>query len=667
MRLRSLSLEQKLPLLMTGVLVIVVGASLVLTYRTLTASARAAAETHLSQAAQQLAASIETGVNQRAALQRRVASDSAIQRALRSVRTAGRAQPMNPVSSVGPDETAALAAARTALERLTTGNDSTVRVQLWSEDGRALVRLGRESAAGTFPAEVPEVPPWPSVDSSAVVRQDSVRVGEFYSSGGRVYFGISVPVADGSRLLGHIGEQHLVVATPNTERGLRALIGEEVTARYRNRDGALWSTVAGVPVDAVERREEDDRTANGSVFAGYRREVGDVVVTEASIGGTPWVIALELPTRAILAAPRSTMVRLGLLSLLLVTASAVVSWLISKRITKPLATLAAASAALARGDVSLPVDDAGGDEVAHLAKAFTAMRAEIATAHSELEAQVEEAQCVTEELEQANEQLIESKEAAELGNRAKSDFLAVMSHELRTPLNAIGGYVQLLDIGVHGPVNEQQREALSRIARSQHRLLTLINDVLNFAKLDAGRLDFHRTPFPINEALGALEPLIAPQVRAKGLTYAQVPCGPAITVFADYDRFHQVMLNLLSNAIKFTPAGGSISVECDAADDAVLVRVRDTGVGISPERARTIFEPFVQAKRTLNQPHDGVGLGLSIARDLARGMDGELTVESEPKAGSVFTLRLPRAREIADQAVSPRDPAAARVAVPQSD
>ncbi|MDQ3949755.1 MAG: HAMP domain-containing histidine kinase, partial [Gemmatimonadota bacterium] len=232
---------------------------------------------------------------------------------------------------------------------------------------------------------------------------------------------------------------------------------------------------------------------------------------------------------------------------------------------------------------------------------------------------------------------------AERASRAKSDFLAVMSHELRTPLNAIGGYAQLLEMGVHGPVNDAQRDALVRLGRSQANLLRLINDVLNFAKLDAGQVRYAVADVMLDETLASLDPLVAPQVSAKGLTFTWQPCGDLpLTVRADPDKLQQVVLNVVTNAIKFTPAGGSIAIECDATDDDVHVRVRDTGVGIPAERLPFIFEPFVQGDRALNRPHEGVGLGLAISRDLARGMGGDLTVESVVGGGSVFTISLPR-------------------------
>jgi signal transduction histidine kinase len=443
-------------------------------------------------------------------------------------------------------------------------------------------------------------------------------------------------------------------------------MGEEVTGRYRNVAGGFWSTLAGAPIAPLEPGAS---LSPDSVFEASRPEVGTLFVAEAAIRGTPWAIVLELPTKGVLARTRATMLRLSTLSLLLVAVGAVASWIISKRITRPLATLSGAAEALAHGDVTRPVDDTGGDEVAQLARTFNHMRDEIASARAELEAQVEEAQSATEELELANEQLHHAMEAAETANRAKSDFLAVMSHELRTPLNAIGGYVELLQLGVHGPLSEPQQDALGRVARSQQRLLTLINDVLNFAKLDAGHVDYNWSDFPLDGALSALEPLIAPQVRAKGLTYTYASCDPSLTVHADHDRLQQVVLNLLSNAVKFTPDGGGIVVYCDTTSDAdaVLVNVRDTGLGIPPDRLRTIFEPFVQVDRSLNRPHEGIGLGLSISRELARGMGGDLTVTSEVGKGSVFTVKVWRSRppslggnRVAWTSVTPERTAAAR-------
>jgi signal transduction histidine kinase/CheY-like chemotaxis protein len=233
---------------------------------------------------------------------------------------------------------------------------------------------------------------------------------------------------------------------------------------------------------------------------------------------------------------------------------------------------------------------------------------------------------------------------AEVANKAKSEFLANMSHELRTPLNAIGGYAQLLSSGIRGPVTDLQIADLDRIARNQHHLLSLINDILNFAKLEAGRVRFVLKDVSMNETLGQLEALVAPQLEQKQLRYEYHCCDPSYTAYADPERLQQILLNLLSNAIKFTAPGGKIMVTCDAKRDVMLVRVRDTGIGMPADKLEHIFEPFVQLDRGQVGSSMGTGLGLAISRDLAREMGGDLTAQSAIDEGSTFTLTVPRSK-----------------------
>ena len=280
---------------------------------------------------------------------------------------------------------------------------------------------------------------------------------------------------------------------------------------------------------------------------------------------------------------------------------------------------------------------------------------------SELEQQVEEAQSLQEEVEQANNELVSSladaevareqaeiarreaeaaRRAAEDANAAKGQFLATMSHELRTPLNAIIGYVDLLEVGVHGPLTEPQREDLARIRRSEETLHRLIEDVLSFAKLESGKVEYRYDMVVLDEVLGTLEGFIAPRLAQKNLEYHFDPTHASVTVSIDRDKVEQIMLNLLSNAVKFTDTG-RIEVRCAVQDSTFRILVKDTGRGIEPTLWDIIFEPFMQGDRTLTRSAEGTGLGLSISRQLARAMGGDITVESEVGKGSTFAVVLP--------------------------
>ena len=624
----SLSLEWKLPLLMTAVFAAGLAAFLAFTYLTLVRRTENLIRDRFVHASRQVGGTIEAAVADRAGATRAVARDDAVQRFVA-------------LTKAGASSRSDSIAAASAMERLLVGRDP-LQALLFDDRDRVIVASGPE-----LPAEVARVVPTsiapPSDDSL-----DAVRVGPLTPVGDRTVFWIVAPVivdGDPAAPSAYVAHARYVGGPPGALQMLRELTREDLMLYSRNRDGTGWTSISGAPAAVPSQRDSSD----GALWYD-RPKTGRQIAEEVPVAGTPWTVVIEAPERTILSRLRNTVRTLALMCLLLIAAGALMSWAIGRRITRPLQALTVAADQVAVGTYEHEIAVGGRDEIARLARRFHEMAEQVTRAQRDLQQRAEDA--------------MRARAEAEAANRAKSDFLAMMSHELRTPLNAIGGYADLIQLGIHGPTTDGQRDALSRISRSQAHLLSLINDVLNFARIDAGQIQYVVQDVRMNETLAGLEALVAPQVAARSLTLRYDPCDTAIVASADADKVRQVVLNLVANAVKFTPEGGTVTVGCDADDTTVRVHVRDTGSGIEADRLPSIFDPFVQGHRALNRPNDGVGLGLAISRDLARGMGGDVTVCSEVGVGSTFTLELPRAGARDVQAATTRDPSDAAESAP---
>jgi signal transduction histidine kinase len=591
-------LEIKLPLLMTAVLTMVLTIVIAVTYTTVRRNAVLAAHERLARATRQIAQISTAALTAPSGRYARLASDTVIRRAVR-------------------DSNVSLAAVHEALARVATTSDSGMPVELWAADGRRVAYYGR--AVNSMPLVIerpPELAHLPRRIASAFdtvrVWADSMRVTPIYEENGRIHLWFVQPIRQAGQTIGYITHQRRIANNPNVQRSLQEFSGDSVTLYYRNADESFWTTMSGAPMSRLVHID----TGQATDAAGT-----PLLFHEQRIGATPIVVGMHVPLRAVYARPNRTLRTVLVLSLVLMLVGAAVSWLIGRSVARPIADLTRAAGSLAAGNYEVRVPEAGDVEVRRLGQAFNHMAAEIGASRTELEAQ---------------------KRHAEAASTAKSDFLTTMSHELRTPLNAIGGYVELMEMGLRGPITDLQRRDLDRIKTSQTHLLGLISGVLDLARVEAGKVTYETLNIAVDPFLAGLDALIAPQAAAKTVTLQYIECEPDLAVVGDREKLRQILLNLLSNAIRHTPGGGRVMLSAEARGARVAIVVEDTGPGIPTDKRERIFEPFVQLDRSLTTASEGLGLGLAISRDLARGMYGDLVVDGGGSRGARFVLTLRR-------------------------
>ncbi|HEX6309470.1 MAG TPA: HAMP domain-containing sensor histidine kinase [Longimicrobiales bacterium] len=594
-----MSLDQRLPLLISALLLcLVIGGSWG-AYREVRASALAANANRLESAAQQLARLADANAAEQVQRLRAFGDDRAIRAALR-----------------GSIAEAAVAAAVGRVVESAEGDD-TLRVELRLRDGIVV------SSAASYPAGWGEA----QIDSARAARGGRSGFTEFRSIGGRTYGWLIAPIVAAGDTVGELAQLR-EIGDRDAGAAVARLMGAGWAIYYANLGGGPWFALDGTvvpapfenPLDAPDRHS---RPLDGTAAAAHA----------APLSAAAIAIVVEAPLDAVLAAPREFLRRLILGALALTLIGVAGAWFVSRSITRPIRALSDAARELRAGRRPGHVHADRTDELGTLADTFNRMAIDIGESESALRAQIAEARA--------------ARRDAETANRAKSDFLAAMSHEIRTPINAIIGYTDLLLLGISDPVTEKQRMQLERVRDSGRYLVRLIDDVLDLARIEAGRLSITPQAGDAHAAVARAVTVIEPAATERNLTVNTAGGADAIRFAGDPHRVEQILSNLLSNAVKFTPAGGSIAVSVDTETEDgrewVRFHVRDTGVGIGCDQLDRIFEPFVQGEQGYTRSYGGVGLGLAISRNIARMMEGDINVRSTVGQGSTFTLRLPPA------------------------
>jgi signal transduction histidine kinase len=623
-RRRFFSLERKLPILISGLvaaaLIVVLG---VVRYELHRSATESAAE-RLDRVAHQLAELSATGLANRIRTLESVAQSAAvIDYALAQI-----------------DDMDAVVE---QLQRLQTGpGDSALALQLRALDGRVVD--ARPLMARVAAAAESDVPP-------DIALTDSTTFSDFTSAGDSISYWVSAPVRAQDRIIGHVVQQRRVRPT-TTADVIEGLLGSGIDFFFASRNGEQLVDIE----DATMRR--GPRIESLNVPTRVQSDSGVALAYALPIERTPWLLVAQMPMDGILARPNGVLRNLVGVGFVLLILGGIGAWLVSRSVTRPLGQLRVAADALARGDYSRRTGLRRDDEIGRVARSFDAMADRIDESHAQLAQQFKEARALTLELENTNALLntaVRDADAARLdaqnANRAKSEFLATMSHEIRTPINAVVGYTDLMQIELPGPLTDQQRDYVERIRQSAEHLTSLVNDVLDFAKVESGQMRIARDRLSarttVANSIAMLQSTAA--VRRINLT---CDCPGDQPFLGDTQRVQQILLNLLSNAIKFSDPGGSVRVLCSTRESRqapaspvqywTCIDVADDGTGISPDQLERIFEPFIQGASGYTRTHGGTGLGLAISRSLARMMGGDITVESEPGHGSVFTLWLPR-------------------------